>query len=497
MPKLSLSSIAALFAAAVLAPSTILADTPQTYLVVYQSSRTPSNAAAAITAAGGTLVYNYEQIGVAVANSGDPAFPSRLLATGGISGVSATGAFGIQSARPDTPFPSGGAPVVPHAPVAFNDNLSGLQWDMVQIGVPTALQTTGGGPSVLVGDINTGVDSTHPDLAPNLDFANSVSCIGGVPNQSSSAWNDDNGLGTYTAGIIAAAQNGVGIIGVAPNARLAAIKAGDANGFFYPEAVVCAFMWAGAHKMAVVNNSYIADPWQFNCRNDPNQRAIWEAERRAIAYAMQNGALVVAELGDRSDDLAHATQDAGSPTDGSPAVRDINKACAVIPAEIPGVLAVSADGNLQRKSFYSNYGTNVAQLIAPGGDSILQATPAAPNGRVLSTWPSAISCSNEVSDGTVSPAAIYCYRQGTAGAAAHVSGVAALVISTGVKGSSTVSARLIRTATPVPCPDAAALALYASFPSLDNGAPQSCRGNAGNNSFSGRGEVNAAAAVSK
>ena len=48
-------------------------------------------------------------------------------------------------------------------------------------------------------------------------------------------------------------------------------------------------MWAGEHGIDVTNNSYFADPWLFNCRNDPEQRAIWKAERRAIRYAQSNG----------------------------------------------------------------------------------------------------------------------------------------------------------------------------------------------------------------
>ena len=93
---------------------------------------------------------------------------------------------------------------------------------------------------------------------------------------------DDNGHGTHTAGTIAAAANGTGIVGVAPNVKIAAIKAGNDDGYFFPEAVICAFMWAGTHHVDVTNNSYFADPWLFNCRNDPEQRAIFEAEPRAI-----------------------------------------------------------------------------------------------------------------------------------------------------------------------------------------------------------------------
>ena len=78
-----------------------------------------------------------------------------------------------------------------------------------------------------------------------MDFANSASCVSGVANPDPAAWADDNGHGTHTAGTIAAAKNGIGIVGVAPNVKIAAIKTGNADGFFFPEAVICAFMWAG------------------------------------------------------------------------------------------------------------------------------------------------------------------------------------------------------------------------------------------------------------
>src|SRR5205823_3202392 len=132
----------------------------------------------------------------------------------------------------------------------------------------------------------------------------------------------------------------------------------------------------------VTNNSYFADPWLFNCRNDAEQRAIWKAERRAIQYAIQNGTVVVAAAGNQADDLTHPTQDATSPDDTNPVLRTIHNDCAVVPVEVPGVIGVTADGNLQLKSFYSSYGMGTVQVIAPCGDSILQRTAAAPSGRV-------------------------------------------------------------------------------------------------------------------
>jgi subtilisin family serine protease len=486
----------ALAASAIVVSSTrpVFADGLETYVILYQSNAVPDDASSTIAGAGGTLRWTYGQIGVAIAQSSNPNFASAIKQGKGVQGATATTGFAARIngglTAVEAMDSSADLPVI-GTPAPGGDNLSGLQWDMDQISAPQARAINGGSPSIVVGDIDTGLDFTHPDLAPNVDFANSVSCVGGVPDQNPAAWNDDNGHGTHTAGTIAAAKNGIGIVGVAPNVKIAGIKAGDAAGFFYPEAVVCAFMWAGTHHIQVTNNSYFADPWLFNCRNDPDQRAIWEAERRAIRFAMQSGTVVVTAEGNQADDLAHPTQDSTSPDNTTPVTRDITNACAVVPVEIPGVIGVTANGNLALKSFYSSYGVSTADVIAPGGDSILQRTAASPNGRVLSTWPAALiaSCTRKVFDG----AATYCYLQGTSMASPHVAGVAALVASTGITSPGAIAARVLNTADPISCPPD--LSIYAFFPAVDNGAPQVCLGGIGSNAFNGHGQVNALSAL--
>jgi subtilisin family serine protease len=348
---------------------------------------------------------------------------------------------------------------------------------------------------VLVGDIDTGLDYTHPDLAPNVDSANSANCLTGAPVPGAVAANDDNGHGTHTAGTIAAAKNTIGIVGVAPNVRIAGIKAGDAAGFFFPEAVVCAFMWAGTHHVDVTNNSYFADPFYLNCHNDPVQRAIWKAEQRAIRFAQGQGVTVVAAAGNFADDLAHPTMDLQSPDNTTPVPRTVHNDCVDIPVEIAGVIGVSAVGDLLMKSFYSSYGVGVIQVAAPGGDSILQRTPAAPNGRVLSTWPSALFLTKcRPARRVMDPSgATYCYQQGTSMASPHVAGVAALIVSGGMKQPGQVAAAIQRTADPTACP--ADVSPYAFFPSVNNGAPQTCQGGVGSNSWFGKGLVDAFKAV--
>jgi len=411
----------------------------------------------------------------------------------GVEGAAATTRFA--SGLGDEGLDTGGAIAVAGDIPTGGDNLSGLQWDMSQIGVFDAHAITSGSSSVLVGDIDTGLDYTHPDLAPNVDAANSVNCVSGSPVPGAVAAADDNGHGTHTAGTIAAAANGIGIVGVAPNVRIAGIKAGNADGFFFPEAVVCAFMWAGTHGFNVTNNSYFADPWYFNCKNDPEQRAIWKAERRAISFAISKGVAVVAAEGNFSDDLAHPTRDTQSPDDTTPTTRSVSNDCAVVPVEVAGVVGVTADGNKLMKTYYSSYGMGSVQVVAPGGDRRFQVTADAVNGRVLSTWPSYIGCPAALK--VVDGGATYCYLQGTSMASPHVAGLAALIASLGPTSPGAITARLGNTADAMSCPtDYSTPVDYVAFPSVANGAPQLCTGGPGYNSWYGHGQVNALSAVS-
>ena len=494
--------LTALCFAQLVAVPTAWAATPQTFILVYKQQAAPGDAKTTIQRAGGTLVAVYGQIGVVIARSSNPSFRDTLLLDSRVEGAAPTGSFAtrLPADQADSDAASGD---LGNSPATDTDTLSPLQWDMRQIGTPQAHAITGGSRSVLVGDIDTGIDFNHPDLRANIDVANSASCVGGVAEAGLAAA-DDLGHGTHTAGIIAAASNGIGIVGVAPNVRIAAIKASDEDGYFYPEAIVCAFVWAATHGFDVTNNSYFADPYLFNCRNDPVQRAIWKAEKRAIQYAQQQGVTVVATVGDGGEDLAHPTFDASSPTDGDVELRAVTNACVVIPVEIPGVIGVSGVSNrLQTpgdpssgylKAFMSDAGVGVVDVTAPGGDSIFGKGSPSATRRILSTWPSYIPCpaARRVKEGTT----VYCYQQGAAYATPHVAGVAALIISkNGKLRPSQVKALIDQTADAQACP-ANLPAGYDSFVGTESGTFAACQGGAGNNSWYGKGQVNALNAVS-
>lgn len=460
------------------AKSTQAAGPEQTYIVLYRLHAVPAGAAAVINQAGGSLVYAYSEIGVAIARSSSPDFAKTLRADARVQGVAASGGLGSKVIG-DLSLPQ--AAKATQAAMTYDDPLFAFQWDMTQIHVPEAHMITKGDPDVLVGIIDSGIDYTHPDLAANIDFANSAGCLSGAPVTDPSAWYDTNGHGTHVAGTVAAEDNDIGIVGVAPDVRLAAVRVVTDEGLIFPEAAVCGFMWAAAHQMDVVNNSYYVDPWLFNCRNDAEQRAIWEAVRRAVRYAMQQGVTVVVSAGNDNIDVSHPTVDTTSPDypPGEAVTREVTNACAVVPAELPGVITVSATGLYSQKTFYSSYGISYVDVAAPGGDWIFQNPDstftdpdAFPYGLVLSTIPVAYGS--------------YDLGAGTSMAAPHVTGVAALVISEyGKMPPGAVQAILERSATPLECPP------NPYDPSGEGWAYAVCQGQENHTGFYGAGLVDA------
>ena len=387
--------------------------------------------------------------------------------------------------------------------------LSACQWDMRAIGA-----TSGGsyavnrGHGARIGDIDTGIDLTNTDIMPNVDVG--ASCVflyadtptadpaeqvtrGDCSNKA--ALQDLAGHGTHTAGTIAAPINGIGVAGVAPEAKVVVLKAGTAEGYFFTQSVVDALRYAGDQHLDAVNMSFFADPWLFNCRNDAEQKAIIKAITAAARYAQQRGVVLVAAAGNEGIDLNHPISDEISPDfpPGAAVTRPVNNSCVVLPTEIPGVVVVTATGAENLLSWFSTYG-NTTDVTAPGGSRFQTPTPDTARGRVLSTYSSTASDLDlEAALGRLVQDAdgnYYAWLNGTSMAAPHAAGVVALIRSAHPSMPvAAVVAMLRSTATEMGCP--AALDPGVEF----FGAPvQHCAGGTGSNNFYGAGLVNALAA---
>ncbi len=468
---------AALTGIAAVSTSAQAAGPNSTYLVLAPQGTSTAKAVGRVTAAGGTVVADYRQIGVLVARSTNPAFDSAVAGSG-VETVASTAGLGTaldddttietvtSSTRAATGNPTG-------------EPLFGLQWDMTQIEVPKAHAVTTGSSNVVVGVLDSGISSTHPDLATQIAKDKSASCIGGVVDTAEAAWNPTTSdHGTHVAGTIAGAINGVGIAGVAPGVKVASVKVVNDEGYIFPEAAVCGYLWAADHGMQITNNSYFIDPWEFNCRNDARQRPVWQAVQRALRYSQSKGVLTVASAGNSNVDLQHKFIDSGSPNDGSFPVVDrvITGACLDLPAEAPGVVTVSAVGTQRLKSYYSSYGQGVVDVAAPGGDT-RQPDPS------VSTRANAVLSSTF---DTVNKVDGWGYKQGTSMAGPHAAGVAALALSRHpTMQPAALASFLQRTADRLPCP----AGVYNPRPGLPQYLAE-CTGGAVN-SFYGAGEINA------
>jgi len=352
---------------------------------------------------------------------------------------------------------------------ATPDALSGDQWSLPNIHAFEAHTITGGSPLVRVALIDTGIDQAHPEFAGRIDAGSSVSCATGAPDPTPASWRDDRGHGTHLAGLIAAADDGNGIVGVAPYVELVVVKVANAGQPITPAATACALNWVATHQIDVANMSFAVDkgptashdPLDFFCHDVRADQAAIMLVRDAASRARRAGTTLVASAGNNNVDLAHPP---------------LGNECIRMPVELPGVIGVSGETRLGDRTRStppgpSNYGVGVIDLTAPGGDLV---EPPPPAGLILSTWPLAAG-------------GPYRYSAGTSQATAHVSGVAALVVSrfgdahtpqNGKLRPGLVEAFLQATADSKPCPP-----------------DPECQGGEGYNGYFGHGRVNALGAV--
>ena len=266
----------------------------------------------------------------------------------------------IEAVEPSLQFEALGFP---------DDPLRERQWNFDVVGAEVGWRV-GAGRGIIVAVIDTGVTKVA-DLN-NTNVLDGVSFVSGADTAK-----DDNGHGTHVAGTIAqATNNGIGVTGLAPEATILPIKVLSGGGYGRSEWVAAGIDEAVDQGAEVINLSL----------GGPGSRVIINATRKAV----EAGVIVVAAAGNS----------------GRKGVSS--------PANVPGVIAVSATGPDDELAPYSSWGKEV-MISAPGGNKKKE------NGGILQD-----TISTESAEGHA-----FKEFQGTSMATPHVAGAAAILLSAG------------------------------------------------------------------
>ena len=197
-------------------------------------------------------------------------------------------------------------------------------WGINRVHAPSAWSNTQG-KGVKVAVIDTGIDSSHPDLSGSVDGGYSAI----TKTENPSDYQDDNGHGSHVAGTIAAHRDGKGVVGVAPKARLYAVKVLNADGSGSLADIIDGIVWAAKNKMDVANMSL----------GGPESS---EALKKAIRFARGSGVVIVAAAGNSGEAVG-------------------------FPAAYEDTIAVAASDSDDKLAGFSSRGPEV-DFIAPGVD---------------------------------------------------------------------------------------------------------------------------------
>ncbi len=364
---------------------------------IVEFSGTTSELTSAVQSVGGVVDASFPEIGFAQVSKLNSNSVKSLLKNNRIKSV--TQDLLVQWVNPNMKV------IEEH--IGSNEGFFPYQWNMRAIHAPEAWDLGFTGKGVRVAVIDGGISVNHVDLKDNIDIAASKSFVPGK-----NFYDDASGFrhATHVAGIIAAADNGLGTIGVAPYATIIALKALD-NGTGSFGAIISAIMYAAGEAKADVINMSLGAVFPRNSNPDgPGNDAatLIVALGKAINYAYQKGVVVVTAGGNDAIDFDHAAMYVHMPSE----------AQHVINVSATGPIGFAYGGtDYDTPSSYTNYGKSFINFAAPGGNDMLYEQQAQ-----YPYW---------YYDMVLAPGSgtsTYNFAEGTSMAAPHVAGVCALII---------------------------------------------------------------------
>ena len=280
-------------------------------------------------------------------------------------------------------------------------------WGLRKLGTESAWSLTLG-DGIVVAVVDTGLDATHPDIAANV-WTNPGEIINGVDDDGNGyvddvkgwdfAYGDNDitdrfGHGTHVSGTIAATgDNGLGIVGVAPHARVMGVKGLDDGGSGSFSNLAAALVYAAQNGADVISNSW-------GCPGPcPSVPVIEDAVRTDHSL----GAVVVFAAGNSVMDVSN-----------------------ISPQNMPEPIVVAASTNLDNTAFFSNFGAGL-DVAAPGAGENAPPPDTQPYRAILSL--KAATCVPALCPPELIVGGNYLRQAGTSMAAPHVAGVAALVLA--------------------------------------------------------------------
>lgn len=409
-----------------------LQEAPYTNYMVISTSNEMTKSSESFLEANGNVIRSIPEIGVAIVSSDDVNFVKNTLKNKEILSVVPDYEIAWIPSAGENEVTSLEASSNALTPSAGSTETSYIRlWGMEAIEAPKAWNAgyTGKGATVFV--LDSGIDRENVEFSQNLNKDLSASAVPGEPYWTRPGRFTNHG--THVAGTIAANKNDFGVIGVAYEAELVAIKVlreiGGSGAFSWINAGI---VYAANNGADVINmslgtsiskNGFMIDAKGVQYRNPPEAvQALIHAQQRAIDYAHSKGVTIIASAGNDATNY------------------DGNGSFVKIPAGLNNVISISATApegwhpysnpytNYDVPASYTDHGKSLIDLAAPGGDGDVARMD------MIFSVASGVDAFN--------------YNAGTSMASPHAAGVAALIIGKngGKMSPKEVEKQLVRSA---------------------------------------------------